>query len=216
MKCKAIVGIVLCLLVGISVNAQDGWVLKKDQYGIKVFTRKMEHFKFVELKVECEFNGKLSQLAAVLLDAKNHYRWVYKTIKSSLLTSADTADIFFYNEIESPWPLTNRDIVVHMSVLQNAKTKVMTVEGKNDDNILPGNSKMVRVKYSSVLWTVTPLNDHQFKVDYRLLIDPGGSVPAWLVNMSISKGPFESFMKLKEEIGLPQYVNARFSFIKDW
>jgi hypothetical protein len=102
-----------------------------------------------------------------------------------------------------------------MSILQNTENKIMTVEAKNIDGYLPANNKIVRVKYSRVNWTVTPINNKQFKVDYRIQIDPGGSVPAWLVNLSISKGPFESFMKLKDEIKLPQYVNAKFPFLLD-
>lgn len=198
------------------VKGQDeGWSLKKDEYGIKVFTRKTAQFRFVEIKVECQLEGRLSQLVAVLLDANNHYRWVYKTIKSSLLKPADSSGIYFYNEIESPWPLSNRDLVVHMTVHQDAATRVLTVEGGNVDNYLPISNNKVRVKYSRVLWKVTPVSKTGFKVDYRIQIDPGGSVPAWLVNMSISKGPFESFLKLKEEIRLPVYANARFAFVVD-
>jgi len=205
----------MCILIALQVKGQEAWSLKKNEYGIKVYTRKLEQFRFVELKVECELEGSLSQLVAVLLDVKNHYRWVYKTIQSSLIKAADTSDVFFYNEIESPWPLSNRDIVVHMKVRQDNNSKVMTAEGRNVDGLLPVNNKMVRVKYSRVLWTVIPLNNKRCKIDYRIQIDPGGSVPAWLVNMGISKGPFESFLKLKQEIGLPQYANAKFSFIVD-
>jgi hypothetical protein len=215
MKYILFLWIFIYLLICISVKSQENWALKKDKYGIKVFTRKTGGFRFDELKVECEFEGRISQLAAVLLDADNHYRWVYKTTKSQLLKATGTADIFFYNEIECPWPLENRDIVVHMNLIQNRENKVMTVEAQNADGYLPVNNKIVRVKYSRVTWTVTPLNDKQFKVDYRIQIDPGGSVPAWLVNLSISKGPFESFMKLKEEIKLPPYINAKFSFLLD-
>jgi START domain len=203
------------LLFSLSVKSQEDWTLKKDQDGIKVFARKTANFKFVELKAECAFDGRISQLAAVLLDAPNHYRWAYKTIKSQLLTAAGTADIFFYNEIECPWPLQNRDIVLHLTILQNAQNKVMTVEVKNEDGYLRVNNKIVRIKYSKITWTITPLNAKQFKVDYRIQIDPGGSVPAWLVNATISKGPFETFTKLREEIKLPQYANAKFSFILD-
>ena len=74
---------------------------------------------------------------------------------------------------------------------------------------------IVRVKYSKVTWTVTPLHNGRFKVEYRLQMDPGGSIPAWLLNLFISKGPFESFTKLKEEIQTPKYREARFNFLQD-
>jgi hypothetical protein len=83
------------------------------------------------------------------------------------------------------------------------------------DDYLPVEESIVRVKYSKVSWIVTPLNDSRFKAEYRLQMDPGGSIPAWLLNLFISKGPFESFTKLKEEIKRPQYRDAKFIFLKD-
>lgn len=84
----------ICLIVQFSVKSQD-WVLKKDKEGIRVFTRKTTNFKFDELKVECEMEGSLSAMAAVLLDVKNHPQWVYKTVGCQLLKSPAATDIFF-------------------------------------------------------------------------------------------------------------------------
>src|SRR5450631_1162387 len=88
----------ICLLLQISVKSQD-WTLKKDKDGIKVFTRKTPNFKFDELKVECEMEGSISAMTAVLLDVNNHGQWVYKTAKCQLLKSSAATDLFFYTEI---------------------------------------------------------------------------------------------------------------------
>jgi hypothetical protein len=52
-------------------------------------------------------------------------------------------------------------------------------------------------------------------VQYELRVDPAGSLPAWLVNMLSSKGPYESFLNLKTQLLKPKYANAKFSFITD-
>ena len=204
----------MCLFIQLSVISQD-WVLKKDKDGIRVFTRKTMNFKFDELKVECEMEGSLSAIAAVLLDVKNHVQWVYKTVRCQLLKSPAATDIFFYTEIECPWPFENRDVVVHMNLMQNADNKVMTVIAQSTDGYVTEKKDIVRMKYSRVTWIITPLNNRHCKVDYKVQIDPGGSVPAWLLNAFASKGPLESFSKLKAEIKLPQYANAKFPFLTD-
>src|SRR5215203_3879797 len=89
---------IICLLFYSSVKSQDDWTLQKDRNGIKVFTRKIANLKFHELKVECEFQGRISQLAAVLLDVNSHSRWVYQTVKAQLLETSGT-DLFFYSEL---------------------------------------------------------------------------------------------------------------------
>src|ERR1700754_672583 len=112
-------------------KCQDDWTLKKDKNGIRVFSRKAKNYKLDELKVECVVDGRLSQLAAVLFDVNKQYQWVYKTSKSQLMKQVSPADVFFYTEIECPWPFDNRDLVIHMSMTQNTATRVMVIEAKN-------------------------------------------------------------------------------------
>src|SRR6187401_2898474 len=90
---------------------QESWTLKKDKNGIKVFSRKIKDFSVDELKVETIFEGSISQLAAVIFDVNNQYKWVYKTSKSQLLKAVNPADVYFYAEIECPWPFDNRDLI---------------------------------------------------------------------------------------------------------
>jgi hypothetical protein len=214
MKFRSLFIFFICLLIQISVKCQD-WTLKKDKDGIRVFTRKTTNFKFDELKVECEMEGSLSEMAAVLLDVNHHDQWVYKTAKCQLLASSTATDFFFYTEIECPWPFENRDVVVHLNLTQNKENKMMTVITQSTDGYLPDKENIVRMKYSRVTWVVMPINTNHLKVDYKVQIDPGGSVPAWLLNAFATKGPFESFTKLKAEIKLPRYAHAKFAFLTD-
>lgn len=215
MKVRPYILVVICLLLPFAAKCQPEWKLKKDKNGIKVFSRKTTKFKFDELKVECEFDGKISQLAAVILDVNNQYQWVYKTAKSELIKQVTGSDLFYYSEIECPWPFENRDLVARMTITQNASNKILTIVAKSIDDYLPNKKNIVRVKYSNALWTITPINNSQFKVEYRIQIDPGEGVPAWILNMFATNGPYESFKNLKEKIMLPVYSLAKFSFIRD-
>ena len=197
------------------VKSQADWTLKKDKNGIKVFARKNKGFKFNELKVETLFDGKISQLAAVILDVNNQKNWVYKTIKSDVVKEINAADLFYYTEIEVPWPFDNRDMVVHMTIEQNPQNKVTTIIAKNIDDYLPARKNKVRVKYSNALWTITPVSNSQIKVKYTIQIDPGDGVPAWLLNLFSTSGPYESFKNLKDKMLLPQYREAKFVFLAD-
>lgn len=188
--------------------------MKKDKNSIKVFTRKTKNFKVDEIKVECEFDGRVSQLVAVLLDVNKHYEWVYKTTKSQFLKKITDTDIFFYTEIQAPWPFENRDLIVHMKMLQNSN-KIITIEANNVNDFMPDKKHIVRVRYSRANWIITPLNNKKFKIEYRVQIDPGDGVPAWILNLFIANGPYDTFLKLKEQIQRPPYLNAKFSFIAD-
>lgn len=205
----------ICLFCQQPVESQEDWTLKKDKNGIKVFARKNKGFKFNELKVETLFEGKISQLAAVIFDVKNQKNWVYKTTKSELLKAINATDLFYYTEIEVPWPLDNRDMAVHMTVHQNPQTKVMTIVAKNMDDYVPVKKDKVRIKYSNATWITTPVNHSQYRVEYRIQLDPGDDVPAWILNLFSTAGPYESFINLKEKIKQPQYAQIKFSTIID-
>ena len=50
----------------------------------------------------------------------------------------------------------------------------------------------------------------------KLKTNPGGAVPAWIANMFITDGPYESILKLKSvEIKKAQYTNAKNAKIKE-
>jgi hypothetical protein len=40
-------------------------------------------------------------------------------------------------------------------------------------------------------------------------VDPAGSLPNWMVNLFITKGPYETFVKLREEVKGQQKVASR-------
>jgi ribosome-associated toxin RatA of RatAB toxin-antitoxin module len=215
MKTRHLLLIFVCFFFCHAANSQDGWTLKKDNNGIKVFSRKATGLRVNELKVETILEGSLSQLAAVLTDVKNHENWVYKTIKSEVLKETGAANIYYYSEIDAPWPFNNRDLVVQMTIQQNAQTRVMTILVDNVNDYVELKKNLVRISFLHVTWTVTPLNNNQVKVEYQIQINPGDGVPAWLINLFATSGPYETFSNLKEKIKLPQYQQVSFPFLTD-
>lgn len=195
--------------------SQEEWTLKKDNSGIKVYARKVIGHKINELKVETILEGRLSQLAAIIAEVNKHEEWVYKTIQSSLLKQNSFVDLFYYTVIAAPWPFDNRDVVIHITMQQNPQTKVLNINANSTDGYVPVKKDIVRVTFSRASWMITPLNNHQLKVEYRILVDPGDGLPAWLINLFSSMGPYDTFIKLRERIKLPQYAQAKYASIID-
>lgn len=215
MKANLFSLLIVTMLFQPAVKGQEAWNLRKDKNGIKVFSRNVAGFKFNELKVESFFEGGVSQMVALVLDANSQKEWAYKTIKSEILKVNSESDLIYYEEVEAPWPFSNRDFVLHLNVQQNPQNKVVNINVEIVNDFLPEKKDIVRVKYFSATWVITQLNNHQFKLDYRIQIDPGTNIPAWLANLFSTNAPYESFMHLKERIKLPQYENAHPSFIVD-
>jgi hypothetical protein len=212
---KKIIMILLVSCTCIMAYADTAWELKKDKEGIKVYTGSVPNSNIKVVKVTCILDARLSQLTALLLDTKAHEQWVYNTKTSYLVKTISAGHLVYYSEVSMPWPLTNRDIVAEMDITQELATKVMHVSANAAEHYVPVNEGKVRVTVSKVTWTVTPIGNNQLSVEYIGQADPGGSVPAWLVNSFSTKGPFETFKKLKELVRASVYQNAQYDFIKN-
>lgn len=198
-----------------SVYAQTNWQLKNEKDGIKVYSSAVSDSKFKAIKVECELHATTSQVVEVLLDIKACPDWVDHTKSCTLIKQVSPSELYYYSEINIPWPAQNRDFVAHLVVHQNPETKVVTVDGPAVSGFVPNKNGIVRVHSSKGLWIITPLKKELVKVVYTLQVDPGGNIPAWLVNLLATQGPMKSFEGLIAQLKKPAYQNAALPFIED-
>ena len=205
----------VCLLLGITAFAQNEWELKQDKEGIKVYTKNLDNSPFKAIKTACTIDATTNVLTAVLMDINNSTDWVYATKKAVLLKQPSPDELFYYSEIDVPWPLNNRDFIVHLKASQDEHTKAVTIVAYNQPKYLPENKNIIRVPQSYSKWLIEPLPNNRVKIEYILQVDPGGSVPAWLINLLATRGPFESFKNLRLQVKKPVYQQVKLAFIKN-
>ncbi len=204
----------LLSLISIGVCAQAKWELKKDEDGIKVFTSVCDNSCFKAIKVECTLTATQSQLVAFLLDVEKQPEWIYNNKSTRFIKKYKDNDQVFYSEVNVPWPCSNRDYISHFLINQVSPTQ-MSIDSHAEPDFLPQKKGLVRVKSSVAHWEVTTLSNSLLKVIYTVQFDPGGSVPAWLTNMFVTKGPFHTFEKLRAGVKNTAYQGAHFDFIKE-
>lgn len=206
---------VFFLLSYLFCSAQEEWALKVNKDSIKVFTKTVSESKIKAVKVECILPSTLTQITAAILDIKTCDQWVYNTKSCVIIKQTSPSELYYYSEVNVPWPVSNRDFIAHIIVKQDPKTKAVTVDGLNEPDMVTVKQNIVRVRHSLAKWVITPASKGFIKVEYVLSVDPGGSIPVWLINMFATKGPFETFKRLKNHLKQPQYVTAHYPFIVD-
>ncbi len=211
--CKKIT-LLLLLLVNVAfARGEETWELKKNEGGVKIYTRKVANSSIKAVKVECHFDVTPSQMVAVLMDVKNSEDWLYHTSNNYLIKQVSPSELYYYSMVEVPWPVHNRDFIAHIKVSQDAATKVITVDAPCIPDMVPRKPGVVRVADSKGKWVITPVHKHRVKIVYTLHADPGGSIPGWLSNMFVTQGPSESFKKLKLQLQKPAYKNIKLDYI---
>ncbi|GAA4104341.1 START domain-containing protein [Mucilaginibacter panaciglaebae] len=207
MKLKLIIFFILTFTTRI-VIAQGAWTFKTESSGIKVYVDNKSAMKVKPIKVESSINATPTQIAAVLLDVENYPDWVYKIKSTSLVKQTSATDLFYYAEINMPWPAQNRDFAAHITVTQNPETKVITIDAPSVADLVPEKEDLTRVKRSHGKWILIPDGNNKTKVTYYFTLEPDGGAPAWIINLFITDGPMQSFKKLKVQVQKPAYRNA--------
>jgi hypothetical protein len=197
-----------------SGNQHDDWKLEKDKNGIRVYSRHLQDSKLKEVKVTCELNATLSQLAAFVSDIDHYKDAVYRVAEAYVVKRVSDREFYFYNETAMSWPVSNRDLVMHMVFQMDHTTRTLHIRGKNVPGMLPEKKGVVRIPHWHSIWTIHEIADNKLRVEYLFGVDPGGELPIWLINALVAAGPYQSFSGMEKLLSRPYYQNRTFSFLQ--
>lgn len=199
---------------GLNSELSDEWQLKKFENGIAVYTRNAKNSSFKELKSVTSVKSSLKSVVALLNDWDSYPKWVYKCGKSSTLKRINEKEVIHYQNVVAPWPVDNRDFIVHVKLEQDEKTKTVTITSISKHDYIPVIPDHVRIKEFTASWTLIPLKDGTTEIIYQLSVNPGGNIPAWLVNLAVVDGPYETLTHLKKMVIQEKYQKAIINYIK--
>lgn len=213
----SVVSIWLALLVLPQLGlSQANCDLRKDNDGIKVYLCESEISNFKTIVVDLEVPATLSQYAAVVLDIENYHQWQYKAINPRQVGKISKTELYYYSEVETPWPISNRDMIWHLRMSQDSLTKVLTVDLLETPDYLPEVEGVVRIPKAHSTLTVTPIDKTNVQVHYSLDVEPGGEVPAWISNMFAAQAPWQTYNTFRKRIIAQGENRVTVSFIEDF
>lgn len=212
---KNILFTILFFLFFVSGSSQETWKLTSEKNGIKTYSKKTRDVKINAVKLEAVFQTTLSQLTAVITDVSAYDAWIFNSRSTRLLKQVSPSELYYYSEVVFPWPAVNRDFVSHVIISQNPVTKEVTITANNVSGWEPKKSKLVRIEQSEGVWILTPLSKNEVAVTYTLQVDPGGDLPAWIINSFSHKGLLQTFMNLKTQLSKTAATVKKLPFITD-
>ena len=179
-------------------RGQYNWKQEKDENGIKVFSSDLSKASYKAVKVECTLKGTYNKLISIISNVSHNNEWVYNSKSNYVLKKNNSHDFIYYTETRFPWPMSNRDVVIHLRIQTDSLPKFLIISGTGEPNFIPEILSKVRVSHYLANWKVTMPTPQTIRISYVLEADPGGSIPFWLANIFIDKGPYETFKKLSE------------------
>jgi len=209
--------ILLCCMAllcsSFSNSDSPNWMLKKNENGITVYTRTVAGSDLKEVRVVNRVKSSLSGMVALLLDSKNYSDWMVGCKEARILKVMSDHEFYNYQVTDLPWPLSDRDVVADFKVEQDASTKIVSFTKTAMPLLIPESNGLVRVQYLHAKYLLKPLSSDSVLVEMELQLDPGGSIPAWLINANIVAAPYKSTEQMIKR--LPAYQSASYSFITE-
>ncbi len=184
------------------------WKLIKNENGINIYSKIDKNSSIKIIKAETEAKATCASLVFLICDTKNQPNWVYGCKKAEILKKIDVTHWYYYSQTDTPWPVSNRDVVSFVSISQNEKTKVVTIKSVSKPEFIPQKPGYVRIPELISYWILKPLGEGKIKIIFQIKIDIGGIIPQWVTNMFVAKGPLNTVRNLLFEIEKPKYKDA--------
>jgi hypothetical protein len=190
---------ICCLAILIPITftalAQENWKEVKEDDGIKVYTKIEPDSKYKSFKAEMQVACKIENILNVLKHSDSINSWIVNS-KGVKLLKTEGQDQFYYIETSLPMPFQSRDMVYHFHYKDLSSDQVKVTVTGIPDYILPLKG-IVRMEKADGFWLLTRIDSNKISVVYQMHVEPGGIIPAWLVNPFIKNVPFSTFQKLR-------------------
>ena len=196
------------------VGGQDvPWEFAQDKEGIKVYTRQPEGSRFKEFKGITEIKLSLHSAVAVLTDVNTMPEWVSDCESTSLIEKKENK-VIYHMIIGVPFPFDDRDMVQELNFMYDKVSGNMEITLGQNDKILDPIKGIVRMPVSVGTWKFEYMREDTYRVTFEYLSDPGGALPAWLVNSFLIRMPYKTLLNFKERVNYPQYKFVYFEWLE--
>ncbi len=178
---------------------ESAWRLARERGGIIVHTRPVEGSGIREFRGSALVAAPPDAIRALLRDADRFKDWFPNTSESRLL-SRQGEIAYQYSVLDAPWPVRDRDNVLRSETSIDPATgrvRVRIVAAPDDYPEQPGR---VRVRRARGEWLLEPAGAGQTRVTFTMHLEPGGGVPAWLIDTRIVETPFEALTNLRRAL----------------
>jgi len=192
--------LVFGLLLHWNSYAQDDWELRRDKEGIVIYTRESKDSHLKEYRASAIIDSPIMEVYQFLKDLEYRPAWVIRCTGLEIIDTTAGNHILYHTSYDIPWPLADRDLIVEVDLsfdTENRKARLFTT---HSDIEYPLENGMVRMSPYREDVILEELDSQHTRFTAEGFADPGGHVPAWLVNMFLVDGIYDSVISTRKII----------------
>lgn len=187
--------------LNVKTTENADWKLLRSSNQISIYARSVDYSNYKELKGEMIVKHKPDVIVSFLQNIDSFKEWLPGCLDSKKLNQISATEQINYILTDVPWPYNNRDLVYQFTIVtKNHIPGQIKILIENKPEYIPFKKSIVRVPKTAGFWTITPVGENQTKLEYQIHLEPGGFVPAWLVNMKMDDSPYAFLYNLREQV----------------
>ncbi|MFM2291194.1 MAG: hypothetical protein RIS29_1007 [Bacteroidota bacterium] len=187
-------------LVGVSTASGQNWSFVKEKNEVKIYTRPMEGSGLKACKGVADINATALEVYTLVEDL-NHTEWWDENLKiKKMFFYEKNKRARYYLQYNLPYPLVDRDLIADVSVRADFDNNVFKIYAKPVSGLVALKKNFVRIQDYQQSWTITANDAHSAHIEMECLLDPGGVVPDWLINMVMVNSPSNSINNIRKQL----------------
>jgi len=168
---------------------------------ITVHKRIKEDTIFFEFKSTGVLRGEISDYLSVILDTKIMPDWAPQCIEAQNVKSINGNKSIIYVACNGVWPVADRDYFAKRTITSDPERSTIRVNIELIENPdAPDIKSRVHIPYLQCCWILKRINPSLTHVELRACVDPGGWLPAWLVNWGYRRIPYRYLKYLESKV----------------
>ncbi len=179
-----------------ALSTEATWTLEKDEEKIRLYTRPVSGSPFLEVKAITVINAPMTKVADAFGDGDGCSAWRALCKSSEVLSMVSDTERYVYLVLDLPWPLSDRDMVIHSTAQIDAASKTATVKLASASSTHPAKD-YVRAE-SSGEYTIKAIGDEQVEFTYIMHTDLGGDLSPDVINPQVASSTFTDIVALRQ------------------
>ena len=195
---KRTILLILTNILLCSITSAQDWILSKDGKDLQTYYRESDKSDIKELKIVTTIAAPAITVFELLNEIDLYDDWVYRTTEARLVETYSNKSLQYYAVVDFPWPFDDREMYIlsDYKISEDKKyIKTNSIAIPRED--IKDREDHVRIIDMELGWTLKENDEGITEVVYVLRSDPGGAIPAWMVNIALEAGPTNTINGLR-------------------
>jgi hypothetical protein len=205
-RSSLLIGLLLIALPPFAVAISDEWELRRESDGIRVLTRDSSIPGLKTVRAEAVIPVDDPYVIVALLDDVEAAVELMDTVSSvEELESPERDSKHLHLVLHMPWPLRDRDVAAVATIFHDPQNRRFVLKLTGRPELIPVDRRYLRVPSFDSSYTLNYGRGDGVHVTLESTVDPGGSIPAWVMNYGVTRMPVKTLTNMRRLVAREKY-----------